>query len=78
MDVGETWFPYEWVPSIVETQIIRVGNLYIVGMPGELTTMAGRRLRKAVRAAAVANGDTNPTVVIAGKIFILLFFLTIK
>ena len=35
-------------PTIVEIQILRVGQLVILCVPGELTTMAGRRLREAV------------------------------
>jgi len=33
----------------VPVQIIRLGNVFILSVPGELTTMAGRRLRKAVK-----------------------------
>jgi neutral ceramidase len=36
------------VPSIVPLQILRLGSLALVAHPGELTTMAGRRLREAV------------------------------
>lgn len=35
-------------PTILPIQIIKIGNLAVVGFPGELTTMAGRRLRTAV------------------------------
>ena len=35
-------------PAIVEVQILRVGQLVVLCVPGELTTMAGRRLREAV------------------------------
>lgn len=37
-------------PSIVEIQILRAGQLVILCVPGEFTTMAGRRLREAVAA----------------------------
>ncbi len=37
-------------PSIVEIQILRVGQFMILCVPGELTTMAGRRLREAMQA----------------------------
>ena len=37
-------------PSVVEIQILRVGQFLILCVPGELTTMAGRRLREAVQA----------------------------
>ncbi len=35
-------------PSIVDVQILRVGQLVILAVPGELTTMSGRRLRQAI------------------------------
>lgn len=49
LDVGEMHFPYEWVPYIVEIQILRIGQFVVLSVPGELTTMSGRRLRNAVR-----------------------------
>ena len=49
LDVGEMHYPYEWAPSIVEISIIRIGNFVILAVPGELTTMSGRRLLRAVR-----------------------------
>jgi neutral ceramidase len=67
--VGEATWPYEWAPSIVETQILRIGNLFVIGIPGELTTMAGRRLRRVVEAqvkAGLPEGSPEPHVVIAG------------
>ena len=45
---GEINLPYAWQPAIVEISILRAGQLVILAVPGELTTMAGRRLRKAV------------------------------
>eukprot|EP00887_Chlorella_sp_A99_P008094 scaffold12.g8094.t1 len=65
LDVGEMHFPYEWVPYIVEIQILRVGQLVILAVPGEFTTMAGRRLRRAV-AATVREAWGDVRVVIAG------------
>ena len=35
-------------PAIVEIQIMRTGQFVILCVPGEFTTMAGRRLREAV------------------------------
>lgn len=48
LSTGEMDFPYMWHPRIVPTQIISIGQLAILGLPGEFTTMAGRRLRDAV------------------------------
>jgi neutral ceramidase len=36
------------VPSIMPLQLIKLGSLVIIAHPGEMTTMAGRRLRKRV------------------------------
>jgi neutral ceramidase len=39
------------VPQILPVQLLLIGNVAILGVPGELTTMAGRRLRCTVRGA---------------------------
>lgn len=49
LDVGEMHYPYEWAPTVVEISIIRIGNFVILAVPGELTTMSGRRLVRAIR-----------------------------
>lgn len=48
LDTGEMESPYEWQPQIVETQILQIGQFLIAALPGEFTTMAGRRLRDGV------------------------------
>jgi neutral ceramidase len=48
LDVGEMHYPYEWAPSVVEISIVRIGNFVILAVPGELTTMSGRRLVRAI------------------------------
>ena len=65
LDTGELMFPYPWHPTSVDTQILRVGQLAILAVPGEFTTMSGRRLREAVAAAAAELGE-EMKVVIAG------------
>jgi len=49
---------------------MRVGQVFIIVMPGELTTMAGRRLRNTVRSAILSSSAfssvKNPIVLIAG------------
>lgn len=57
--------PDPFVPDVVELQIIRIGQLAIIGQPSEITTMAGRRLRDIVKTSLDSDG-TNNTVVIAG------------
>ncbi|XP_067225343.1 neutral ceramidase isoform X3 [Chanodichthys erythropterus] len=46
---GEMDSPLPWHPAIVDVQIITIGSLAIVAVPGEFTTMSGRRIREAVK-----------------------------
>ncbi|CAI9106900.1 OLC1v1006147C1 [Oldenlandia corymbosa var. corymbosa] len=69
LDTGEMKEPYDWAPSILPIQILRIGQLAILSVPGEFTTMAGRRLRDAVKSVLAGSGgqsDGNIHVVIAG------------
>lgn len=47
--IGDCEKPYEWDPKIVPVQILKLGDVFILSAPSEFTTMAGRRLRKAVQ-----------------------------
>ncbi|KAK4762835.1 hypothetical protein SAY86_008603 [Trapa natans] len=70
LDTGEMKQPYDWAPSILPIQILRVGQLVILSVPGEFTTMAGRRLRDAVKSVLISGDprqfNDNVHVVIAG------------
>ncbi|KAK1322445.1 Neutral ceramidase [Acorus calamus] len=70
LDTGEMFEPYAWAPAILPIQILRIGKLVLLSVPGEFTTMAGRRLREAVKETLIANGngefDDDTHVVIAG------------
>ncbi|KAJ8074439.1 hypothetical protein PM082_015340 [Marasmius tenuissimus] len=68
LNVGYAHTPYEWSASTVDIQILRVGNFVMLIMPGELTTMAGRRIREAIRAELISSGiiGSNAYVVVAG------------
>jgi len=35
-----------WIPSVIPFQLIRLGNILIAALPGEITTMAGRRVKE--------------------------------
>ncbi|KAG6877927.1 hypothetical protein C0992_008967 [Termitomyces sp. T32_za158] len=65
---GFAHVPYEWAPNTVDVQMLRVGNFVMLIMPGELTTMAGRRMREALRAKLISSGvlGSDAYVVIAG------------
>lgn len=43
--------PVEWVPFVLPHQIFKIGQLYMVGVPGEFTTMSGRRLKATIKQA---------------------------
>jgi len=44
------------VPQVLPVQLLRVGSFAVLGIPGELTTMAGRRLRTTVLDATSTTG----------------------
>ncbi|NWG27416.1 MAG: neutral/alkaline ceramidase [Ignavibacteriaceae bacterium] len=51
--------PYPLSPQILPLQIIRIGNLVLLGVPFELTTMAGRRLRNSILDILSTEGIEN-------------------
>ena len=48
VNTGSMDRPYAWDPKTLALQIMRVGNLFVLSVPSEFTTMSGRRLRNAV------------------------------
>ncbi|WP_115944941.1 neutral/alkaline ceramidase [Amycolatopsis thermalba] len=42
--------PYPWAPEVLPLQILRLGQLYLVGGPAEYTIVAGLRIRRTVAA----------------------------
>jgi neutral ceramidase len=66
LNTGTAKVPYAWDPIVVPLSVFRIGQLFIVSVPGEFTTMAGRRLRNAVVQIATEHGIENPFVTIAG------------
>jgi len=59
---GQMVDPYEWQPKVVSTQLVMIGNLAIAPVPGEFTTMSGRRLKNAIKSVI----GSDATVIIAG------------
>ena len=70
LNTGDCEKPYAWDPETVPISVFRVGSLFILNFPGELTTMAGRRMRKAMKDiivdGGIAGGEDDVKVVIAG------------
>ena len=71
LDVGEISTPYLWTPNVVDVQLLRVGQLFIIVSPGEATTMSGRRWKEAIHDSAAStilsdSSSPDPIVVIGG------------
>ncbi|KAI8521297.1 Neutral ceramidase [Branchiostoma belcheri] len=67
LPTGEMTFPYAWQPDIVDIQLLRWGQLVVAAVPGEFSTMSGRRLRDSIQRAVVSKGLPEDTeVVVAG------------
>jgi neutral ceramidase len=64
LNTGDITFPNPWTASIMPLQIFRIGQLFIIGVPGEFTTMSGRRLRSTVLEALQDNGMGSDTIVV--------------
>ncbi|EGC34439.1 hypothetical protein DICPUDRAFT_94802 [Dictyostelium purpureum] len=64
IDVGLTK-PYPWTPDVLPVQIITIGQIVLVAVPGEFTTMSGRRLRNTVR-EVIGQSIQDPIVLVAG------------
>ncbi|PYH41519.1 neutral/alkaline ceramidase [Aspergillus saccharolyticus JOP 1030-1] len=52
LDVGAVTQPYAWTPNIVDIQVLRVGQLFIIISTSEATTMSGRRWKEAIATSA--------------------------
>ena len=69
LDVGELQKPYPWSPNIVDIQLLRVGQFFIIVSPGEASTMSGRRWKQAIAASVTKLSLTDseePIVVLGG------------
>ncbi|XP_027548664.1 putative neutral ceramidase C [Neopelma chrysocephalum] len=73
---GEMTRPHPWHPDVVDVQVAAIGSLAIVAVPGEFTTMSGRRLREAVRSEFDSHGTPRMNVVIAGLCNVYTHYIT--
>ena len=65
LDVGTLTLPYAWAPDIVDIQVLRVGQLFIIISTSEATTMSGRRWKEAIaKGAQDTLGISDPQVVL--------------
>ncbi|XP_032681175.1 neutral ceramidase [Odontomachus brunneus] len=63
---GRIKLPYQWQPKIVSTQVAVIGNVVVAGVPGEFTTMSGRRLREAIKKVMNDTLNSETSVIVAG------------
>lgn len=63
-------------PKVLPVQLFRIGNLAILGLPWEVTTMSARRLRKTVLDELAPVGVD--TVVVAGLVNDFVHYLTTR
>jgi len=66
LSTGQYHFPYDWHPTILETQMGRIGQLAIIAVPGEFTTMSGRRIRNRVAKVFEESGVSGVIPAISG------------
>jgi len=68
LPTGEAFRPHAWHPSIVDVQMFVIGDLVILIVPGEFSTMAGRRFRDAIRKVLTDGGviSADAIVVMSG------------
>uniref|UniRef100_A0A2P2I6J2 Neutral ceramidase n=1 Tax=Hirondellea gigas TaxID=1518452 RepID=A0A2P2I6J2_9CRUS len=76
LDTGNYNIPYAWHPKIVEAQLGRVGQLLITAVPGEFTTMSGRRMREQLASVLTDEGIEPIVPVIAGLSNIYTQYIT--
>ncbi|KAF6266801.1 neutral ceramidase [Scenedesmus sp. NREL 46B-D3] len=66
LNTGAIKQPYPWQPDVTEASVMRLGNFVMVGVPGEFTTMAGRRMRAAVAGTIGGAWGAGLQVVVSG------------
>ena len=55
--------PYPWSPELLPVQLMKIGQLYLAGVPGEFTIVSGYRVRKTI---ATELGVPVENVILAG------------
>ncbi|XP_053307311.1 putative neutral ceramidase C [Spea bombifrons] len=76
LNTGEVSVPLPWHPTIIDVQILTIGSLAVLAVPGEFTTMSGRRLREAVKKELDPLGTRNPDIVISGLSNVYTHYIT--
>ncbi|KAM3523860.1 hypothetical protein MY4038_008013 [Beauveria bassiana] len=75
LSAGEISWPYAWEPNIVDVQMFRVGQIFVILSPSEVTTMSGRRWKEAV-AKQAATHVADPIVVLGSPVNVYAHYVT--
>ncbi|XP_073404334.1 neutral ceramidase isoform X2 [Dendrobates tinctorius] len=76
LNTGEVRRGIPWHPTIIDVQMITIGSLAILAVPGEFTTMSGRRLREAVKKELDPSGTKDIDVVVSGLSNVYTHYVT--
>ncbi|KAL7990459.1 hypothetical protein Chor_013889 [Crotalus horridus] len=76
LPIGELTKPYPWQSNIIDIQMFTIGSAAIVALPGEFTTMAGRRVREAVKKEFEIQGKAGMDIIISGLCSIYTHYIT--
>lgn len=68
--------PYKWHPDTIELGVYQIGEFFMLAVPGEFTTMAGRYLREEIRQKIRQYVDYDPIIVITGLSNIYTHYIT--
>ena len=67
--------PYAWHPKIVDVQMLKIGQFIIAAVPGEFTTMSGRRLKDALAKSAKDAGVPDAKVTSTATLYLVVNFI---
>uniref|UniRef100_A0A8C6XF20 Neutral ceramidase n=1 Tax=Naja naja TaxID=35670 RepID=A0A8C6XF20_NAJNA len=76
LPIGELTKPYPWQSKIVDIQMFTIGSAAFVGLPGEFTTMSGRRVREAVKKEFEIQRKAGMDIIISGLSNIYTHYIT--
>ncbi|OQE09299.1 hypothetical protein PENFLA_c113G09390 [Penicillium flavigenum] len=66
LDVGTLTEPYAWAADIIDIQVLRVGQLFLIISTSEATTMSGRRWKEAIAKGAKDYLSVSDPLVVLG------------
>eukprot|EP00635_Sarcinochrysidales_sp_CCMP3193_P007017 CAMPEP_0118918124 /NCGR_PEP_ID=MMETSP1166-20130328/17716_1 /TAXON_ID=1104430 /ORGANISM="Chrysoreinhardia sp, Strain CCMP3193" /LENGTH=769 /DNA_ID=CAMNT_0006858369 /DNA_START=17 /DNA_END=2326 /DNA_ORIENTATION=- len=66
LPTGAMNFPHPWAPSVLPMQLMKIGTLVVAGVPTEMTTMAGRRMKRMLEKVFFNEANETVVAVVAG------------